>query len=915
MATEKTEFSIDTYGRYISNTLDELFVLKNGQLNEYECSDVDVIIIGSGMYGGYLATHLNNKGIELKTKNTIPFPLKILVLEAGPFVLSEHEQNQNVFIGNGANRQRKVTDNELKDSQDEVWGWNWVWNKDIIGYVPTAFCIGGKSLFWGGWCPRMTESDLIKWPEDVRNYMINQTFSRVDKLPYKDPIWDKNLKGTYSLLEFEIGVKPGDDFIFDPKEGLIEGSLPKKGLNQFVHEKLKSIISNNKFSDNASVEDDNGNPVPRVAVQTQSSISGVASLDKYSSLPGLIRALVSDEKRKDGKNARIALVPNTKVTKFINNSSVNQSQTNTIRKIEVSVKGQKKYLNIPDSCQVVLAANTIESTRLALASFPHLQVKRIDEKKLEIQNKKELMGSNLMVHFRFDLYFRIKKENLGDLSERLQTAISHIQFDNPTEGRYHFQFYAAYSTNNNPDDFLYKMFPDYNTINQINLLRANPGDYISFAIRTCGEMKGLLSKENIDIANYNKLTSGDNYINLSPFDVDNVGNIQRPFVFLNAKHYNDPIWQSMYDNAVSLSQELAKDKSKVEYLKYENSDFANKKDNTSWILIPPKLNIDKNFNTGIGFKQSLGSTYHEAGTLWMGDNPETSITDVNGHFHQVSNLYCCDQSLFPTIGSANPVLTGLTLARKVGDDILSRHLSDDFDFTKLIGFTDLLKTPLDWENIKDSIQDNNFKSLKIENSIISVNSLLEGNLGIFWFKNKRYKNFELYVQWRVERTYEGEVANSGIFLRMPDIKTFPKNPDLNDPKQTKYKNLVDKFYDQFIEVQIDESGKNYLRIDDNSSEFFGDSKRKTGAVYKYASANLWAQKISAHPVNLNEKNDNNYWNTYHITCNESTIKVELNEKLVSSSNNLPVELVQEGYIGLQIHTGRVQFRNIFIKEL
>lgn len=31
----------------------------------------------------------------------------------------------------------------------------------------------------------------------------------------------------------------------------------------------------------------------------------------------------------------------------------------------------------------------------------------------------------------------------------------------------------------------------------------------------------------------------------------------------------------------------------------------------------------------------------------------------------VSNAYACDQSIFPTVGSANPVLTGLTLAKRV----------------------------------------------------------------------------------------------------------------------------------------------------------------------------------------------------------------------------------------------------------
>lgn len=51
----------------------------------------------------------------------------------------------------------------------------------------------------------------------------------------------------------------------------------------------------------------------------------------------------------------------------------------------------------------------------------------------------------------------------------------------------------------------------------------------------------------------------------------------------------------------------------------------------------------------------------------MGDDPDTSVTDPVGRFHHVHNAYACDQSTFPTVGSVNPVLTGLTLARRLAD--------------------------------------------------------------------------------------------------------------------------------------------------------------------------------------------------------------------------------------------------------
>jgi choline dehydrogenase-like flavoprotein len=53
----------------------------------------------------------------------------------------------------------------------------------------------------------------------------------------------------------------------------------------------------------------------------------------------------------------------------------------------------------------------------------------------------------------------------------------------------------------------------------------------------------------------------------------------------------------------------------------------------------------------------------------MGDVAANSVTDTVGRFHHIANAYACDQSLFPTAGSVNPMLTGLTLARRLADSL------------------------------------------------------------------------------------------------------------------------------------------------------------------------------------------------------------------------------------------------------
>src|SRR5260370_40086147 len=55
--------------------------------------------------------------------------------------------------------------------------------------------------------------------------------------------------------------------------------------------------------------------------------------------------------------------------------------------------------------------------------------------------------------------------------------------------------------------------------------------------------------------------------------------------------------------------------------------------------------------------------YHEAGTLWMGTDPQTSVTDIKGRCHKRTNALSAHKSLFGTVGSAKPTPTGLGLTR------------------------------------------------------------------------------------------------------------------------------------------------------------------------------------------------------------------------------------------------------------
>jgi choline dehydrogenase-like flavoprotein len=64
--------------------------------------------------------------------------------------------------------------------------------------------------------------------------------------------------------------------------------------------------------------------------------------------------------------------------------------------------------------------------------------------------------------------------------------------------------------------------------------------------------------------------------------------------------------------------------------------------------------------------------YHLLGTCRMGENPAESVVDPDCRSHDVPNLFVCDGSVFPTIGSVNPSLTIEAIALRTAERLLGR---------------------------------------------------------------------------------------------------------------------------------------------------------------------------------------------------------------------------------------------------
>lgn len=750
---QETSFSIDVLGRYICNTWDE--AIYNGG------RPFDAVVIGGGMFGAYCAEKI------YRISNS-----KVLVLDAGSFLVSEHVQNL-ARIGLNSGKTVAVPSNaQDPGTRERVWGSPW---RSNLGFPGLAYCLGGRSLYWGGWSPRLTDADFQNWPQEIKAFFAD----------------------TYETVEKEIGTSETTDYISGP-------------LYTALKNKFETVI-NDGIPTIDKVEE------APLAVQGSAPASGLFSFDKYSSAPILIDAIREAADSPDNER-RLFYVPKAHVVKLHHSNG-------NVTMIEARVNGQQKFLNINPTCSVVIATGTIESTRLALESFPT-----------------SLMGKNLMGHLRSNVTVRIKRGAISaQLPQALEAAALLVRGSTPN-ARYHIQVTASAINNQNPEVSMFRMIPDIELLEKH--LASQNQEWVVITLRGIGEMLG---DKNASSSN-----SSTSWMDLSPFEKDQFL-FARAWVNLVKTNTDEDLWKTMDDAAIRIAQKLANDDpANIQYLYDKDSS------GTKWHNDPPA-------DPSLKVRDGLGTTHHEAGTLWMGVDSNTSVTDLNGRFHHIKNAYVAGPAIFPAIGSANPSLTALVLARKTASAV-AKELKPVLEN----GFTPLINGSLDGWQMEGN---GNFK--KIGHILES-----EGGTGLLWYKKEPFKNFILKADWRVTDIND----NSGIYLRIPDISN-----------NGNWLDLANKGW----EVQIDERG-----FDPNTNTEKNPLKL-TGAIYDLAPARV---RDASRPVCE--------WNTFEIDVENQNIRVLLNGILVSELGNDSTR-PPEGFIGFQNHHpgSRVQFGNIRIKKL
>ncbi len=268
----------------------------------------------------------------------------------------------------------------------------------------------------------------------------------------------------------------------------------------------------------------------------------------------------------------------------------------------------------------------------------------------------------------------------------------------------------------------------------------------------------------------------------------------------------------------------------------------------------------------------------------MGDDPAASVTNGDGRFWNVENAYVVGPALFPTIGSPNPMLTGIALSRRLADHLIPKPVTTSVE----TGF----------KLIFDGLSANRWRMSKIQDQPLHISDpgnarifggtleMVPGNdLGLFWYTEPMPPDFVLKLEWLRFRHED----NSGVFVRFP-------HPDSKGYNNTAWVGVHFGF-----EVQIDEVGApDGLPI------------HQTGAIYNQPSQTL----------NLQPANPAGQWNEFEIHVQGQTYTVFLNAVEVAvftnsdPSRGMPSTPEAPSFIGLQTYPGsRMAYRNIRYKAL
>ena len=895
LASESTSFTLDNMGRFLCNTLPEALD-SVGQVVGGRTRGFDTIVIGGGTFGCVVAEHLF---IADTTRSR-----RILVLEAGPFVLPEHVQNMP-FMG-GAPDMRVP----------------WV-NHPALNYLGLIFAVGGRSLTWGGWSPELLDVELTDWPALARADLRSRYFAESSR---------------------QIGVKETNDFIYGPLH---------TALRKQLYDGLQSAGNGTGFAfadllDHPAVRyPDPGEPpldakvlrdwlnlpatdtTPLAALRDlfkleaplavqSTTLPGFFPTNKFSAVPGVIRAarLASTEADGIGSAAdarkRLMIVPDCHVQELITETQPD----NWVRVTGVRVWQNGSSVDImltpprgERQSAVVVALGTVETTRVARTTFQQSLAGRAADR----------IGKNLIAHLRSNLAIRIPRAAIA--ANLPPTVIPSLQCSallvkgKAANGRtFHFQITAA-GLNKLGVDSEAELFKKLPTLEHMDAMLRATDDTVVITVRGIGEMTPR---------------NPDSFIDLSSTETD-FGRPKAVVALGNSKASAQQFPGSLETNADRATwDEMDAVSDKIALIFAGNEPFEILASANSVIPIPAGTAAQR-LAALAAFKNrrdDLGTTHHDAGTLRMGDNIADAVTNDFGRIHDTTNCYIAGPALFPTSGSPNPMLTGVALGRRTGDLLNASVLpgpdpivspQPETGFRPL--FDGTAATFAKWRLAGPG----GGGMLHSNGEMVSYG---DGGLRLFYYATETFGDFTLRLQFKI---FDTAKHNSGVFVRFPrptldlastELKRRAANEAAFDPGNPAWKPVIAGF-----EIQVDDNA-----LGDATKDFYGIRpepnglfKNRTGAIYKIqAGDRVWH-------LNMNEPAVQNYtpapalipgvWFEYEIVVQGDDYSVFLtntqtgDRRQTTSFHNTDGERGRApGFIGVQAYSGNtVAWRHIRVK--
>ena len=179
--SEFTSFTKDIQGRYLCNDFSEAEAWRQEGGRPF-----DIIVVGGGTFGAGIAEHLWYR------QRQAGGGLRTLVVEAGRFTLPEHVQNTGILglSDPGTAFSLDLNAPQPEPPRNEVWGVPWI---SSIPFKGLAYSVGGRSLYWGGWSPRLLDEEMATWPATTVADLKSRYFDESSR---------------------QIGVDETNDFIF-----------------------------------------------------------------------------------------------------------------------------------------------------------------------------------------------------------------------------------------------------------------------------------------------------------------------------------------------------------------------------------------------------------------------------------------------------------------------------------------------------------------------------------------------------------------------------------------------------------------------------------------------------------------------------------------------------------------------------